>query len=64
MSPIDFVIFNGDSKPNTPACNVANAMGLPIRIHSNNKEFEILSYYLNKGQMTLEIEEKKCHHKK
>jgi len=58
MKPIDFVLFDGDSSPNTPICEVAEAMNKPIRINGMDCEYEILSYYLGEdGRFTLDIEE-------
>ena len=55
MNPIDFVIFGGDSQPNTPVYAIAEAMRRPLRILSADKDWEVYSYYYDKGQMVLEI---------
>jgi hypothetical protein len=58
MTPIEFVVFEGDSKPNQPVYQVAEAMQKPIRIYSGDQEWTVLSYFFHEGQMVLEIEEK------
>jgi hypothetical protein len=55
MTPIDFVVFDGDSEPNTPAYAIAEAMRQPLRIVSASKNWEVCSYYYDEGQMVLEI---------
>lgn len=60
MTPIDFVVFDGDSSPNTPVREVADAMSRHIEIRSADGDWEILSYYLDEvtGRMILNIERK------
>lgn len=58
MSPIDFVVFDGDSTPDLPIKRVAEAMHKPIRILSEGGEWEVLSYYYSEGQLILDIGEK------
>jgi hypothetical protein len=58
MTPIDFVIFEGDSTPNQPVYQIAEAMSKPIRIYSADKEWEVLSYHWHEGHMTLDLKEK------
>lgn len=60
MTPIDFLVFDGDSTPNAPAWKVADAMKRAIVIRSNGKKYVVLSYYLDDdvGRMVLDIEEK------
>ena len=58
MKPIDFVIFDGDSSPNDPIYEVAEAMNKPIEINGMDGEYEILSYYLHDGAMNLDIRKK------
>ena len=58
MTPIEFVVFEGDSKPYQPVYQVAEAMQKPIRIYSGDQEWTVLSYFFHEGQMILEIEEK------
>ena len=55
MTPIEFVVFAGDSEPNIPAYAIAEAMRRPLRIVSDKKEWEVSSYYYDEGQMVLEI---------
>jgi hypothetical protein len=57
MRPIDFVLFNGDSSPNQPVCQIAEAMEKPIKIFNYQKEFVVYSYYFDDGQMILEVKE-------
>ena len=46
MTPVDFVVFDGDSTPNMPACLVAEAMTTPIRVFTGpGKEAEVVGYY-------------------
>lgn len=59
MTPLDFIHFNGDSDPNTPINRVYEAMKKPLCILSQDKEWEVLGYYLGEdGKMILEIQEK------
>ena len=58
MTPINFVIFDGDSTPNQPVHQVAEAMHKPIKIYSAKKEWEVIGYYYADGQMTLDLSEK------
>jgi hypothetical protein len=60
MTPIDFVVYEGNSSPNTPVYKIATAMACPIEILSVEDEWEVLSYYYNSdtGKMTLDIERK------
>ena len=57
MRPIDFVVFDGDSSPNIPAYQVAEAMMRPITVWGANGNLAILSYYMDdSGGMVLEVE--------
>lgn len=58
MKPIDFVVFDGDSSPNTPVEKIAKAMKKPIVILGKHAVYTILSYYYHNGRMYLDIEEK------
>ena len=58
MTPIDFVVFEGDSMPNQPVYQIAEAMQKPIKIHSFNGEWEVIGYYFDDGHMVLDIAEK------
>ena len=55
MTPIDFVVFGGDSEPNQPAYQVAEAMAQPIKIFGPDGEYEVLSYYRDGFNMVLEV---------
>ena len=59
MTPIEFVVFDGDSEPNQPAYQVAEAMSHPIKIIGPDDEYEVLSYYRDGPNMVLEIRRKK-----
>jgi hypothetical protein len=56
MKPIDFVVFKGDSSPNTPVYQVAEAMNADIVIHGPSGKYEVLSYFFDQGKMVLEIQ--------
>lgn len=58
MRPIDFVIFDGGSLPNTSAHKIAEAMNKNIELHAVDGEYVVLSYYFNNGVLTLDIEKK------
>ena len=58
MTPIEFVVFNGDSEPNQPACQVAEAMSRDIVVHGPDGEYEVLSYYRDGPHMVLEVRRK------
>lgn len=55
MTPIEFVVFGGDSEPNQPAYQVAEAMSQPIKIIGPDGEYEALSYYRDGLNMVLEV---------
>lgn len=55
MKPIEFVVFNGDSSPNTPVYKVAEAMNVDIVIRSADCRYEVLSYYFDGRTMVLDI---------
>lgn len=59
MTPIEFVIHDGDSRPNMPVLQVAEAMYKDIIIRGAEGDFEVLSYFYDAGQMVLEIGPKK-----
>lgn len=56
MRPIDFVVFDGDSSPNTPAHEIADAMMKPIEIYGPDGKYQILSYYYSGGCLVLDVE--------
>jgi len=59
MTPIEFVIFEGDSTPNQPVYQIAEAMQKTIKIFGGNKEWEVIGYYYgDEGHMVLDIREK------
>jgi hypothetical protein len=57
MTPIEFVIFEGDSTPNQPVYQIAEAMQKPIKILSASNEWEVIGYYWDEGHMVLDIKE-------
>lgn len=58
MKPIDFVVHDGGSDPNTPAYRIAEAMLKDIEVHGESGKYEVLSYYLGgMGRMVLDIAE-------
>ena len=58
MTPIDFILFDGDSSPNTPCYKIAEAMQKTVRIESNDGPYEVLSYFFDEtdGKMVLDIQ--------
>ena len=58
MTPIEFVVFGGDSEPNQPVYQVAEAMSQPIKIIGPDGNYEVLSYYRDGLHMVLEIQRK------
>lgn len=59
MTPIEFVVYSGDSEPNMPVHQVADAMYKDIIIRTAQHDCEVLSYFYDDGQMVLEIAPKK-----
>jgi hypothetical protein len=59
MTPLEFVVFSGDSDPNMPVFLVAEAMYKDVIIRGAEGDFEVLSYFYDAGQMVLEIGPKK-----
>lgn len=57
MTPLDFVVYDGNSEPNTPVYRIAEAMQRPLKIVSASGGWRVLSYYYDDGQMVLEIVE-------
>ena len=59
MKPIDFVVYEGDSAPNTPVYEIANAMKKDIKIIGMDVSLAIRGYYYDEEEkrMVLEIEE-------
>ena len=60
MKPVEFLVFDGDSSPNTPVYQIAEAMQRDIKVFTSKGECEILSYYYDEVSkcMTLDIGEK------
>lgn len=56
MSPIEFVVFDGDSSPNTPTIYIAEAMKNNIKILGAEGEYEVLSYYYNHKECRMVID--------
>jgi len=58
MTPIDFVVYSGDSQPNMPVFRVAEAMQAQCKVFGPKGEMEILSYYCDpdSGCMVLEVD--------
>jgi len=57
MRPIDFVVHDGEGQ-SMPPYDLADALMRPIKINGFDGEYEILSYYLSKGKMILDIQKK------
>jgi hypothetical protein len=57
MTPIDFVVFGGDSDPNAPVFALAEALREDLVVIGPDGPMEVLSYYMQNGRMVLEI----CH---
>ena len=55
MTPIEFVVHGGDSEPNMPVHQVAEAMYKDIIVRTAQYDFEVLGYFYEDGQMVLEI---------
>lgn len=57
MTPIEFVIYGGDSQPNTPVYQIAEAMQRDCKVIGPKGDMEILSYYFDQdsGRMILEV---------
>ncbi len=57
MTPVEFVIYGGDSQPNTPVYRIAEAMQSDCKVVGPKGEMEILSYYFDQdsGRMVLEV---------
>lgn len=63
MKPIDFVVYEGDSEPNTPVYEIAEAMMQDIIVHGPTGEFVVYGYYYDEEEkrMVLEIKKKVDH---
>lgn len=58
MTPIEFVVHHGDSEPNWPVHQIAEAMYKDIIIRNGHFDFEVSSYFFDDGHMVLEIRAK------
>ena len=58
MKPQDFILFDGDSSPNTAIIDIYEAMQKPVKILGADGEYKVLSYYYDEEeeQMVLDIE--------
>jgi hypothetical protein len=61
MRPLDFILYHGDSEPNTAIHKIAEAMEIDIAIFTSDGELEIVSYYYDSesGRMILELDQKR-----
>ena len=64
MTPLNFVVYDGDSQPNTPAYKIAEALQRDIKIRSRINDWEVLSYYYDEHDhcMVLDIGKIQCQH--
>ena len=58
MRPIDFVVHDGGSDPTSPVSELAMALNEDIQIFIEDNEYEVLSYYMVEGKMSLDIQKK------
>lgn len=56
MKPIEFVIYGGDSQPNTPVYQVAEAMQRDCKVIGPKGDMEILSYYFDQDSKSMVLE--------
>ena len=61
MRPLDFILYHGDSEPNTAINKIAEAMERNIVILTPDGEFEVVGYFYDNdyGQMILELDPKR-----
>jgi hypothetical protein len=61
MKPIEFIVFNGDSSPNTPVHEIATAMEKHMRVYVRGDRVEVVSYFYDTDlkRMVLELGETK-----
>ena len=59
MTPLDFVVFDGGSSPNTPCRDIAMALETSLKVVSRTRGPGILSYFYDEEDkcFILEIEE-------
>lgn len=57
MRPVDFVLYDGDSAPNTPVHLIREAVTNPLKIFSPAGEFVAVGYYYDEQSkcMVLDI---------
>lgn len=57
MTPVQFVVHEGDSAPNTPVYKIAAAMTKDILVYGADGGYEIESYYYceKRARMVLDI---------
>ena len=55
MTPIEFVVFDGDSCPNDSVFQLAEALRKDIVVIGPAGEMAVLSYYMDDGRMVLEV---------
>jgi len=60
MRPLDFILYHGDSEPNTPIYKITEAMERDIAIFTSDGEFEVVGYFYDSelGRMILELDPK------
>ena len=59
MRPIDFVFYDGDSAPNTPAHLIFDALTKPLKISDGYAEFVVFGYYYDGEDKCMVLEIKK-----
>ena len=59
MTPFELVNYDGDSEPNTPVYQIAEAMREDLIISSGDREWKVAAYYYDpqEKRMVLEITE-------
>lgn len=59
MRPIDFVLYDGDSAPNTPVHLIRDAVTKPLRIFGPTGEFVAVGYYYDEQDECMVLDIKK-----
>jgi hypothetical protein len=49
MRPVEFMLFDGDSSPNTPVRDVWEAQQKEMHISCGYKTLDVVSYYYHNG---------------
>ena len=59
MTPLELVNYDGDSEPNTPVYQIAEAMREDLIIYGRDREWKVAAYYYDprEKRMVLEITE-------